>query len=104
MQNSGLGYLRPEPIPGITAPLPKPAEKPEAPKPQAPTAPAPTLAAGGPSIIGKITLQGTAPTKPGINVKGTPACAAQHPGGMLPDETLIVGKNGEIQDAILFVS
>jgi len=51
-------------------------------------------------ITGKITYEGKAPTMKKINMATVAACAAQHPQGVT-EETLLVGKNKELANAVV---
>lgn len=92
------------PIPGITAPFPE-RRAPKTGTPKIDLAAAPIAAVvSGPSIVGKIVLQGTAPTMPAIDMRGIAQCANCWPGGVMANDTLIVGKSGELRDVIVSVS
>src|SRR2546421_10735563 len=51
-------------------------------------------------VTGKVTYEGKAPPMKKINTTGVPACAALHPQG-IPEETMVVGKNKELANAIV---
>jgi cbb3-type cytochrome oxidase cytochrome c subunit len=92
------------PIPGMTAPFPeRRAPKTVTPKIEVVAAPVAT-ALSGPSIMGKIVLQGAAPTLPAVDMKGVAQCANCWPGGVMANDTLIVSKSGEVRDVIVSVS
>ena len=51
-------------------------------------------------VTGKVTYEGKAPVMKKINMTTVQACAAQHPQGV-SEETLLVGKNKELANAVV---
>ena len=51
-------------------------------------------------VNGKVTYEGKAPAMKKINMGTVPACANQHPQGVT-EETLVVGKNKELANAVV---
>jgi mono/diheme cytochrome c family protein/plastocyanin/cytochrome c551/c552 len=96
--------FKPLPIPGFTVPLPPkaaPATQPS--NPAAPEAPAHQFVQTGPSITGTISFDGTPPPRKTFDVGTVPACAQQHPGGKITDDSLLVSPSGAIKDVIVYV-
>lgn len=96
---------KPAPIPGITAPLPEPTKTApdQAPRIDTPKPPVAVLPQG-PSIVGKVTFDGTPPPQASTPMNDA-NCAKHHPGGRLPSDELVVDKDTKaIRDVIVYVS
>ncbi len=94
-------------LPGFTAPLPEPAvAKGPTSRPTTPVAGQGAVAANaGPSITGKVLFVGAPPPRKPMPIGAVPQCA-NHPalgGKPLLDETLIVGKGGELKNAVVSI-
>ena len=61
-------------------------------------------AAGEGSITGTVKISGTAPHMKGIDMSKDPYCVSQHKDSPAKLENVIVGANGGIQNAVLYIS
>jgi mono/diheme cytochrome c family protein/cytochrome c len=95
-------------LPGFTAPLPEPpAARGPTSRPTTPGATQGPVAANtsGPSITGKVMFVGIPPPRKPLPINAVPQCA-NHPvlgGKPLLEETLIVGKGGELKNAVVSI-
>src|SRR3989440_2936797 len=91
-------------LPGFTVPLPEP-EKQKGPiRPTTPTG-GQVAANTGPSVTGKVLFVGAPPPRKPLPIGGVAQCA-NHPAlkGQPPlDESLIVGKGGELKNAVVSI-
>ena len=62
---------------------------------------APDLSTAG-TLSGRVLFEGAAPAPKQISIKGTPECAALHPGGVILSEELLV-KDGGIANAFVYI-
>jgi plastocyanin len=69
---------------------------------QTSSAPATAPAPGSAKIIGRILLADPPPAMPLIDVSAVADCAKLHPQG-IPDESIVIGKSGSLQNAIVYL-
>lgn len=54
-------------------------------------------------VTGTVTLDGKPPVLAPINVAAMAQCAKEHPGGTIPNETVVVGDKGELANVVVSI-
>jgi hypothetical protein len=55
-------------------------------------------------ITGTVKLDGAPPDMPAIDMSGVPACASQHKGAKVREQTVVAGANGALANVVVSIN